>query len=101
MTDSQVEAQAENNAEGVQKLTDTKAIKYTSTSNVAYSRTLNMVTPSATKYTSNMTQGLIYPTNNKTLRGLILSNLESCNIMTKIAKETGIKIAQIKIINAV
>ena len=26
MTDSQVEAQAENNAEGVQKLTDTKAI---------------------------------------------------------------------------
>ena len=26
MTDSQVEAQVENNAEGVQKLTDTKAI---------------------------------------------------------------------------
>ena len=85
----------------VKSAAKTKAIKYTSTSNVAYSRTLNMVTPSATKYTSNMTQGLIYPTNNKTLRGLILSNLESCNIMTKIAKETGIKTAQIKIINAV
>ena len=29
MTDSQVEAQVENNAEGVQKLTDTKAVSYT------------------------------------------------------------------------
>ena len=43
----------------VKSAVKTKAIKYTSTSNVAYSRTLNMVTASATKYTSNMTQGLI------------------------------------------